>query len=75
MPWACLHSYMKINANSYDVLKYEMDGFTNRKVTLEGLGSSISVVAANLASVTDVEPVKLVQPVWDRLPYPTQSLT
>ena len=37
------------------------------KVALEGLGTAVSVVAADLARVADVESVKLVQPVRNRL--------
>ena len=37
------------------------------EVALEGLGTAVSVVAADLARVADVETVKFVQPVRNRL--------
>jgi len=37
---------------------------TYGKVSLKNLGSTIRVIATNLAGVTDVEAMQLVQPVW-----------
>ena len=46
------------------------------KVSLEGLGTLVGLVAADLALVGDVEPVQLVQPVrnWFTVPAQRQVL-
>ena len=43
---------------------------THRKVSLEGLGSSVYIVSTYLTVVADVEAVQLVQPVGDGFAVP-----
>lgn len=44
------------------------------KVSLEGFGAPVVVVATDLTVVVDVQPVELIEPVWDRLEEIEQSV-
>ena len=48
---------------------------TDREVPLEGLGTSVGVVATDLTAVADVEAVQLVEPVGDWLHIQTGGIS
>lgn len=43
-------------------------------MSLEGFGAPVVVVATDLTVVVDVQPVELIEPVWDRLEEIEQSV-